>query len=81
MVMQVTNVSPADLTKDVFKEGNLVVNDDGKVYLVTCVAQGYENSSPDTFWAIDLKTGISGGNYMKSLFKQFIGTVTLEGKL
>lgn len=80
MSMTVVDVKPADMNKDIFKEGNLVVSDDGKVFLVTVIAQGYDDDQPGTFWAINLQNGISGGNYCKSCFKQFVGTVTLEGK-
>lgn len=80
MSMSIVKVQPADTnTKDIFKEGNLVVSNDGEVYLVTCIAQGYEDNDRNSFWAIKLSSGISGG-YLKSLFKQFIGTITLEGK-
>ena len=81
MSMSIVNVKPADTnTKDIFKEGNLVVSNEGEVYLVTCIAQGYEDNDRNSFWAIKLSSGISGGGYLKSLFKQFVGTVTLEGK-
>lgn len=78
--MSIVKVQPVDMTKDIFKEGNLVVTNDGDVYLVTVIAQGYDEDQPGTFWAINLKNGISGGNYRKSCFKQFVGTITLEGK-
>lgn len=81
MTMTVVQVRPVDMTRDIFFEGNLVVNDEGKVFLVTVIAQGYDGDQPGTFWAINLQNGISGGNYLKSCFKQFVGTVTLEGKL
>lgn len=80
MSMSIMKVQPADMAKDIFKEGNLVVTEEGKVYLVTVIAQGYDDDQPGTFWAINLETGVSGGNYRKSYFKQFVGTITLEGK-
>lgn len=80
MTMAVISTKPVDMAKDIFKEGNLVVTDEGKVDLVTVIAQGYDEDQPGTFWAINLETGVSGGNYCKSCFKQFVGTVTLEGK-
>lgn len=80
MSMSLVKVQETNIHKDIFKEGNLVIGSSGVVYLVTVVAQGYEDSSPDTFWAINLENGLSGGNFCKSLFKQFVGTVTLEGK-
>lgn len=80
MSMSVVNVKPADTAKDIFKEGNLVIGNSGCIYLVTVPAQGYGEDQPNTFWAINLETGISGGNYCKELFKQFVGTITLEGK-
>lgn len=81
MSMSIVNVKPADTdTKNIFKEGNLVVSQDGEVFLVTCAAAGYDDLDKDSFWGIKLSTGISGGGYLKSLFKQFLGTITLEGK-
>lgn len=80
MVMCINNVKPVNMDKDIFKEGNLVVSQEGKVYLVTVIAQGYDDNQRGTFWAIDLATGISGGNWLKCAFKQFVGTITLEGK-
>lgn len=76
-------VKHTDMNKDIFFEGNLVTTEDDQVLLVTCIAKGYDDNSEGTFWGIDLSSQhsfISGGNYMKSLFKQFVGTVTLEGK-
>lgn len=81
MSMIVKQTNPVDFNQDIFYEGNLVVSKrHGGVFLVTLVAQGYDDSSEGTFWGIDLSTGSSGGNYLKSLFKQFVGTITLEGK-
>ena len=81
MSMSIVSVKPADTdTKNIFKEGNLVVNQSGEVFLVTCAAAGYDDLDKNSFWAIKLSTGISRGGYLKSLFKQFLGTVTLEGK-
>lgn len=83
MTATVTCVKLNDVNKDIFFEGNLVISDRGDVYLVTVPAMGYDECSPDTFWGIRL-TGSnqfrSGGNYLKSLFKQFVGEITLEGK-
>lgn len=71
------------INKDIFFEGNLVqsTQTDG-IYLVTVPATGYsETPSDTTFWAINLDGSFtSGGNYCKDLFKQFVGTITLEGK-
>lgn len=81
MSMSIVSVTTADTnTKDIFKEGNLVVSQNGEVFLVTCAAAGYDDLDKTSFWAIKLSSGISGGGYLKSLFKQFVGTITLEGK-
>lgn len=67
--------------KDTFAEGRLVISKDGVVYLVTVPAKGYDNDRPDnSFWGIPLNDSlaISGGNYLKSLFTQFSGSITLE---
>ena len=66
---------------DIFKEGTLVclITNPQEVFLVTCIAQGYDGSSENTFWGIDL-TGsrTSGGNYLKDLFQLFNGTIVIE---
>lgn len=81
MSMSIVNVKPADTDTKIFKEGNLVVSQEGEVFLVTCAAAGYDDLlDENSFWGIKLSTGISGGGYLKSLFKQFLGTITLEGK-
>ena len=80
MVMAISSVNLANMEKDIFKEGNLVISGAGEVYLVTAIAQGYGNNEKGTFWAIPLTTGVSEGNWLKSDFKQFVGTITLEGK-
>lgn len=66
---------------DIFTEGNLVCakDDPSRVYLVTVIAQNYDDSPEGTFWAIDLfNYRISGGNYCKDLFQQFNGTIVIE---
>lgn len=51
----------ADVERDIFQEGNLVESiQNGSVFMVTCVAQGYEDSE-GSFWAINLSTGRSEG--------------------
>lgn len=75
-----TEVFPIDDAPE-FKEGDIVclIDDPKSVMLVTCVAKDYNDSQEGTFWAINL-TGkrISGGNYLKSLFKRFHGKIVIE---
>jgi hypothetical protein len=71
----------ATYKEDVFHEGAFVAPKDkpNQVYMVTCIAQKYEDNQEGRFWAIDL-TGsrISGGNYLKDLFIPFRGTIHIE---
>lgn len=76
-------VRESDINQDIFFEGNLVQSaQTGDVYLVTVPATGYSAiPNEGTFWAIHLEGSFtSGGSYCKDLFKQFVGTIILEGK-
>ncbi len=82
MTTKLSQVQFKKEVKDIFFEGNLVTDGD-EVFLVTVPAMGYTESDAGTFWAIKLTDEskfISGGNYCKDLFSQFIGEITLEGK-
>jgi len=83
MATTLKTVKATPINKDIFFEGNLVQSTQtGVIYLVTVPATGYgETLSDSTFWAINLDGSFtSSGNYCKDFFKQFVGTITLEGK-
>lgn len=64
-----------------FCEGELVClkTDTSSVFLVACVAKGYENPQQGTFWAIHINGHrTSGGNYQKDLFQKFHGRIVIE---